>query len=173
MFSVMRVCLLVWSPHVIIADLFKLVLLRTPSPIIHTARKRQWTWWKFFFTVCFNFNRPTTKLWECMYSVVSVCLSFCQFTGGPPCDHKWTCSNLFTWDPSAPAIPYPTLLTWGSPSKPWLPALTLDMVELVYLGKRAVGLRLKGLLFWLKKGWFVLNESKRNRNLNLRWYHYL
>ena len=50
---------------------------------------------------------------------------------GFPIWPMWTNSNLFTWEPPSPH---------GDP---------LDMFKLVHLGKRAVGLRLKGLLVWI------------------------
>ena len=93
-----------------------------------------------------------------MLSVVTVCLSIHR---GSPYDHTWTCSNLFTLGPPpAPAHPLPT---WGSPSPRCHPLphphgpvqtcswefLLWDLFKLIHyvsIIKRAVSLRVKGLL---------------------------
>ena len=51
-------------------------------------------------------------------------------TGGSPCDHRWTCSNLFTWDTSTLGPESRGPLTIQGTSGPTSP----DKFKLVQIG---------------------------------------
>ena len=103
---------------------------------------KDFLWWVFATNIYLWYLQQ----FSCMLKVekfhylppTKLCVCVCLFTEGSPCD---SCRPVQTWslrDPLPPSISTP-LPTWGPLSPP-------EMFKFVHLGKRVIGLRLKGLL---------------------------
>ena len=82
-----------------------------------------------------------------------------------PMGPLWTCTNLFTW-----GLRPPRLLKFVHLGPPHLPSA--DMFHADHFGKRAVGLRLKGLLldhskFGVEIQFVVFVMKMKNVNVNI------